>query len=43
MFEMLKEMYEEGMLTKAMLKKAVVEKKWITAEEYEQIVGEPME
>jgi uncharacterized XkdX family phage protein len=40
MFEKIKRWYEEGLWTKAMVRNAVRKGK-ITAEQYEQIVGEP--
>ena len=39
-FEKVKEYYDKGLWTKEMVANAVV-KEWITAEEYEIIVGEP--
>lgn len=39
-FEKIKKYYEDGFWTKKMVKNAVVKGK-ITAEEYEEIVGEP--
>lgn len=39
-FEKLKKWYEDGSWTKKMLHDAVG-KEWITAEEYEEITGEP--
>lgn len=39
-FQMIKEFYDTGMWKKKAVKNAVV-KGWITAEEYEEIVGEP--
>ena len=36
----LKQYYEKGYWTKKMLRNAVI-KKWITAEEFEEITGEP--
>lgn len=39
-FEKVKEYYDKGLWTKGMVANAVV-KEWITAEEYEIIVGEP--
>lgn len=40
MFEKIKKWYEEGLWTKAMVRNAVKKGK-ITAEQYEEIVGEP--
>jgi uncharacterized XkdX family phage protein len=40
MFEKIKRGYEEGLWTKAMVRNAVKKGK-ITAEQYEEIVGEP--
>jgi uncharacterized XkdX family phage protein len=40
MFEKIKRWYEEGLWTKAMVRNAVKKGK-ITAEQYEEIVGEP--
>ena len=40
MFEQIKKWYEEGLWTKAMVRNAVRKGK-ITAEQYEEIVGEP--
>lgn len=40
MFEKIKRWYEEGLWTKAMVRNAVRKGK-ITAEQYEEIVGEP--
>jgi uncharacterized XkdX family phage protein len=40
MYEKIKRWYEEGLWTKAMVRNAVRKGK-ITAEQYEQIVGEP--
>lgn len=40
MFEKIKKWYEEELWTKAMVRNAVKKGK-ITAEQYEQIVGEP--
>lgn len=40
MFEKIKRWYEEGLWTKTMVRNAVRKGK-ITAEQYEQIVGEP--
>ncbi|MBR6859855.1 MAG: XkdX family protein [Acidaminococcaceae bacterium] len=40
MFEKIKKWYEEGLWTKAMVRNAVRKGK-ITAEQYEEIVGEP--
>ena len=40
MFEKIKRWYEEGLWTKAMVRNAVKKEK-ITAEQYEEIVGEP--
>ena len=39
-FEKVKNYYDKGLWTKAMVKNAVV-KGWITAAEFEEIVGEP--
>lgn len=39
-FEKVKKYYDEGVWPKTRVKNAVV-KEWITAEEYELIVGEP--
>lgn len=39
-FEKVKEYYDKGLWTKSMVANAVA-KEWITAEEYELIVGEP--
>ena len=39
-FEKVKRYYASGLWNKQMVANAVV-KEWITAEEYEQIVGEP--
>lgn len=39
-FEKVKRYYDSGLWNKQMVANAVV-KEWITAEEYEQIVGEP--
>lgn len=41
-YQKIKRYYDHGKWTKAMVANAVI-KKWITAEEYEQIVGEPYE
>lgn len=40
MFERIKKWYEQGLWTKAMVRNAVRKGK-ITAEQYEEIVGEP--
>ena len=40
MFEKIKKWYEEGLWTKTMVRNAVKKGK-ITAEQYEEIVGEP--
>ena len=40
MFEKIKKWYEDGLWTKAMVRNAVKKGK-ITAEQYEEIVGEP--
>lgn len=40
MYEKIKKWYEEGLWTKAMVRNAVRKGK-ITAEQYEEIVGEP--
>ena len=40
MFERLKKLYEKGKLTKTDLRNAVT-RAWITAEEYNEITGEP--
>lgn len=40
MFEKIKRFYDEGLWTKAMVRNAVKKGK-ITAEQYEEIVGEP--
>ena len=40
MFEKIKKWYDEGLWTKAMVRNAVRKGK-ITAEQYEEIVGEP--
>lgn len=43
-FEMVKNYYNRGLWNKQMVKNAVVNPKdnpWITAEEYEEITGEP--
>ncbi len=40
MFEKIKKWYDEGLWTKAMVRNAVKKGK-ITAEQYEEIVGEP--
>jgi len=39
-YDKVKEYYDKGLWTKSMVRNAV-EKGWITAEEYELIVGEP--
>lgn len=39
-FEMIKQYYEAGFWKKRAVKNAVA-KNWITADEYEEIVGEP--
>lgn len=39
-FYKVKKYYESGLWTKSMVRNAVV-KNWITAEEYEEITGEP--
>lgn len=39
-FDKVKKYYESGLWNKEMIKNAVI-KNWITAEEYEEIVGEP--
>lgn len=39
-FEKVKRYYDEGLWNKQMVANAVM-KAWITAEEYEEIVGEP--
>ena len=39
-FEKVKNYYDKGLWTKAMVKNAVV-KGWITAAEFEEIVGKP--
>ena len=41
-FAKVKRYYDEGLWTKSMVRNAVV-KGWITADEYELIVGEPYE
>lgn len=41
-FELVKSYYDKGMWNKVMVRNAVI-KGWITAEEYELIVGEPYE
>ena len=41
-FAKVKRYYDEGLWSKSMVRNAVV-KGWITAEEYELIVGEPYE
>lgn len=42
MYETLKRLYTEGRLTKEGLANAVI-KGWITAEQYQEITGEPYE
>ena len=39
-FEKVKKYYDSGLWNKTMVKNAVI-KGWITADEYEEIVGEP--
>lgn len=41
-FEMVKDFYARGLWSKTRVRNAVI-KGWITAEEYELIVGEPYE
>ena len=41
-FALVKKYYDKGLWSKRMVHDAV-EKEWITAEEYEMIVGEPYE
>lgn len=42
MFKKIKRWYEEGIWTKAMVRNAVIKGK-ITAEQYEEITGEPFD
>ena len=39
-FELVKNYYDQGLWKKKAVRNAVI-KEWITAEEYEEIVGEP--
>lgn len=41
-FEMVKDFYDRGLWSKTRVRNAVI-KGWITADEYELIVGEPYE
>lgn len=43
MFERLKKLYDNGRLTEAGLKNAVITKKWITAEQYTEITGKELD